>query len=136
MNNLENLSIHLNIEEHITFLKEISPKDMLAFYYEMDVIVLPSLEEAFGLVLIEAISLGRPIIVSSIFGALTFIDISEFNLSDFTFNPESVSDLENKLKPYFNKTNLPSSFFKTLYNKTFAKEEIYKFIKNVLTTRT
>ena len=109
---------------------------MVTFYNEMDVIVLPSLDEAFGLVFVEAISLGRPIIVSSTFGVLTFIDESEFNLSDFTFNPESVLDLENKLMPYFNKMNLPSSFFEKLYNESFDKKDIYEYIKNVLTVRT
>ncbi|WP_133758756.1 glycosyltransferase [Gelidibacter sediminis] len=39
----------------------------------MDVIILASLSEALGLVFVEAISLGCPIIVSAKFGALTFI---------------------------------------------------------------
>nr|WP_321233387.1 glycosyltransferase family 4 protein [uncultured Psychroserpens sp.] len=134
--NLKKMSERLNLLDQVTFVEHLSAEDMVTFYKEMDVIVLPSLDEAFGLVFIEAISLGVPVIVSSKFGALTFINDSEFNLDDFTFNPESAVDLENKLRAYFNNSNMTSSYFKSLYDKTFNKEEIYKLVKNVLTTTT
>lgn len=136
MEDLESLGDSSGIKRYMTFLGNLSPDDMIHFYKNMDLIVLPSLDEAFGLVFIEATSLGVPVLVSSKFGALTFINESEFNLNDFTFNPESIEDLENKLMPYFNQTNLPPHYFSNLYSKTFDKNKIYELVKNVLISST
>ena len=131
---LKDLTIKFNLKDKVTFLGHLSAEDMVAFYKEMDVIILPSLDEAFGLVFIEALALGTPVIVSSKFGALTFIDQTRFDLSSFTFNPESAEDLMKKLIPYFNNSSISSSYFNTIYESVFDKEDIYKKVKTVLTT--
>lgn len=80
----------------------------------MDVIVLTSLHEAFGFVFIESISLGKPTLVSSHFGALSFIENQE-DLQQLLLNPESVEDLVLILKPYFCNKGLPSKYCRNLY---------------------
>ena len=99
----------------------------------MDVVVLPSLNEAFGLVFIEAISLGTPVIVSSQFGSLAFIDNDEYDIERFTFNPKSKTDLVKKLEPYLNTPQFESGYFKDLYNTTFEKNTIFKKLEHVIT---
>jgi glycosyltransferase involved in cell wall biosynthesis len=47
--------------------------DLLAEYAEADVFVLPSLEEGFGLVVLEAMRAGLPVIITSAVGAKDFV---------------------------------------------------------------
>jgi len=48
-------------------------RDLLAEYAEADVFVLPSLEEGFGLVVLEAMRAGLPVIITSAVGAKDFV---------------------------------------------------------------
>lgn len=123
-----------NLCNDVEFLGLLSSAEMLNFYKQMHVVVLPSLNEAFGLVFIEAISLGVPVIVSSQFGSLAFIDKNEFDISNFTFDPKSKTDLVKKLKPYTNTSNFNGNYFSDLYQKTFEKTTIFNKIEHVITT--
>ncbi|WP_452227732.1 glycosyltransferase family 4 protein [Lacinutrix sp. MEBiC02404] len=122
----------IGLSTNTTFLGHLSSNDMLHFYNSMDLIVLPSLHEAFGLVFIEAISLGAPVIVSSQFGALSFIKKENKVISEIAFDPNSVKELQEKLIPYLDKKGLPKSYFKQLYEDNFNKEFIFKsFIDSI-----
>jgi hypothetical protein len=131
--NLKALVDSRNLKTDVVFLGLLSSPQMLNFYKQMDVVVLPSLNEAFGLVFIESISLGTPVIVSSQFGSLAFIDNEEFDVDSFTFNPKSKADLVKKLEPYLNAPQFKDSFFKDLYCKTFEKNTIFNKIEQVIT---
>lgn len=131
-NELKRLVAKLNLEQDVVFLGLLNVAEMTAFYEAMDVVVLPSLHEAFGLVFIEAIALGTPVIVSKAFGALSFIDNKKFSLNNFTFNPEDKDDLIEKLIPYCNKAGLSKAYFKGLYKCTFDKAVIYSQVKAVI----
>ncbi|MEO5991471.1 MAG: glycosyltransferase family 4 protein, partial [Ferruginibacter sp.] len=61
------------LKNQVVYLGNLSREEMLDFYHKMDVIILPSLNEAFGLVLIEALASGCQTLVSSRFGALDYI---------------------------------------------------------------
>lgn len=130
-NKLEEQCKQLGIHEQVVFSGNLSATDMISFYRDMDVVVLPSLSEAFGLVFIEAISLGCPVIVSSKFGALTFIDNKDV-LESIAFDPKSNEDLIEKLKPYFNNTGLSSEYFKKIYKQNFDRDIIYARIENII----
>ncbi|WP_242155133.1 glycosyltransferase family 4 protein [Aestuariivivens sediminis] len=131
-NSLNTAVSNLNLSDNVSFLGTLSPEEMVDFYKSMDIIVLPSLHEAFGLVLIEALALGAPVIVSSRFGALMFIKENKGILEDITFNPESVESLVDKLIPYFEGDNSDRSCFKKLYNDNFNKGNIYFKIKSII----
>lgn len=132
LSNLKQKTKDLNLSSEVAFLKHLSANDMIQFYKTLDVVVLPSLHEAFGLVFIEAISLGTPVIVSSQFGALSFIKDENNSVSQITFNPDSVKDLQDKLIPYFEKKGLPKTYFKELYHNHFNKDIIFKnFLTNI-----
>lgn len=132
---LETLVSSLNISNNVTFLGLLSVEEMVTFYDSMDVVVLPSFHEAFGLVFIESISLGKPVIVSSQFGALNFIDSKRYPMNDFTFNPNSVNMLYEKLLLYTLNKGISGEFFQELYEKTFEKHLIYDQIKKVIEER-
>lgn len=122
----------LNLEQEVVFLGLLNVVEMTAFYEAMDVVVLPSHHEAFGLVFIEAIALGTPVLVSKAFGALSFIDTQKFNLDDFCFNSSAIQELIDKLEPYVNRKGLESDYFKSMYKQTFEKDVIYNQIKAVI----
>ena len=129
---LEALVRVLGLEDAVVFLGVLNVEEMSAYYKAMDVVVLPSFHEAFGLVFIEAIALGTPVLVSNTFGALSFINNEKFPLQDFSFNAHDIQDLINKLEPYFKNEGLESDYFQNIYNDTFDKEIIYDKIKAVI----
>jgi len=61
---LSNYARQLRIEEHVTFLG--FRADIAALTEDVDLFLLPSLWEGFGLVLIEAMALGLPVVASSV----------------------------------------------------------------------
>jgi glycosyltransferase involved in cell wall biosynthesis len=122
----------LALDSKVTFLKHLSANDMYHFYSNVDVVILPSLHEAFGLVFIEAISLGTPVIVSSNFGALSFINDGNKTLSKVAFNPKSVMDLQEKLIPYLEHNGLAKDYFKRLYHDNFNKDLIFNSFLNII----
>ena len=110
------------LKSQIILLGNLSREEMADFYNKMDVIVLPSLNEAFGLVLIEALASGCNTIVSSRFGALDYI---KEDVSTMTFNPLDIEDLKNKLnETLINKK--PDQYYKELYEDNFSLDEIVK----------
>lgn len=130
---LEELVEKYHLQNQVTFLGVLPIQEMVSFYKAMDVIVLPSMHEAFGLVFIEAISLSRPVIVSSKFGALQFLDANKINLKQFTFNPDSVLELKELLSLYIKEEGIDGKYFKEIYTETFDKKTIYKQIQQIIT---
>ena len=131
---LQQLTEQLDLNKNVAFLKHLSANDMIAFYKSMDLIILPSLHEAFGLVFIEAISMGTPVLVSTQFGALSFIDNDQFDTSEFTFDPKSSQALQEQLKSYFmdGKSEHRKRYFENLYLKNFDKEIIFSAFEDIL----
>jgi UDP-glucose:(heptosyl)LPS alpha-1,3-glucosyltransferase len=73
--------------------------DLSNFYGAADVLVLPTLHEAFGFVVLEALAMGLPVIVSRIAGASEILDgeMREFILDDPSDNQELRSKIERVL---------------------------------------
>ncbi|MES2023517.1 MAG: glycosyltransferase [Patescibacteria group bacterium] len=61
---LEKLAHKLGVSKHITFLGLISEEDKISAYNACDIFILPSLAELEGMVVLEAMACGKPIIVS------------------------------------------------------------------------
>jgi glycosyltransferase involved in cell wall biosynthesis len=122
INLLQKHTYYERFSEQIIFLGNLSKEQMITFYIEMDVIILPSLSEAFGLVLIEALASGCNTLVSSRFGALDYI---KEDVSTITFNPSDVEDLKNKLEAAL-VDKKSTQYFKELYINNFSMNEIIK----------
>ncbi|MEP5253960.1 MAG: glycosyltransferase family 4 protein [Winogradskyella arenosi] len=130
--NLQELSKTLKVSKQVEFLGVLSSEEMLKFYQDSDLIILPSLHEAFGLVFIEALALGVPVLVSDAFGALCFIDKKTPHIKDIIFNPTDVNELTQKLADIVNGDYLPSEYFKNLYDTNFKKEVILNQVKALI----
>jgi len=68
LENLKALASELGVSEKVKFLGKVSQEDLLAAYNVCDMVVLPSVNEGFGLVLSEAMCFGKPLIGSNIGG--------------------------------------------------------------------
>lgn len=119
------------LDDKIQFLGVLNIEDMKFFYKEMDIIVLPSKFEAFGLVLIEALSMGCAVLVSQNFGALTYIKDKDF-LDRYTFDPNDPKDFMQKLKRIITNRNSTEEYFQNIYTSYFQKEKIVSQVQEVI----
>jgi glycosyltransferase involved in cell wall biosynthesis len=62
---LEALVDRLGIQKHVTFLGLVSDEDRLHAYNASDIFVLPSFAELEGMVVLEAMSCGKPILIAN-----------------------------------------------------------------------
>lgn len=65
---LHDLTERLNITSSVTFCGQLNPDDVIALLDSADVFVLPSFYETFGVVVLEALSRGKPSIITRCMG--------------------------------------------------------------------
>ena len=92
---LDQLLAKYNLGEQIKFIPTILPDDMPKFYAGADIVCVPSLNETFGLVYIEAMSLGKIAIASNTGGPVEYINNEK---DGFLVDPEDENDLLAVLK--------------------------------------
>ncbi|WP_180028523.1 glycosyltransferase [Acinetobacter sp. YH16032] len=97
---LVNLSIHLGLDKNILFCPSVSSNDVGEILSAADVIVLPSREDGWGVVLNEAASLGKPIIASDMVGASWHL--IEDGQNGYKFKSNNFKDLQIKMEIYTN----------------------------------
>ncbi len=61
---LQRLAEEMRVSRSVSFLGELSDEALKQFYFGCDVIVVPSLHEAFGIVALEAMACGIPLVAS------------------------------------------------------------------------
>jgi glycosyltransferase involved in cell wall biosynthesis len=71
---LEGLSRAHGLAERIRFTGKLSRHDVVRYMAESDAFVLPSLVETFGVVVIEALALGKPVVVTRSGGPESFVE--------------------------------------------------------------
>ncbi len=89
---LEDLVDTLGIRDHITFLGLVSEEDKILAYNACDIFVLPSFAELEGMVVLEAMACGKPIIVadSEMSASRYFVDGNGFLFE--TSNPKHLAE--------------------------------------------
>jgi len=91
-----------NLKDKILFLGSKKQNQLKKYYSAADVLVMPSLYESFGLVVIEALACGTPVIASKI-GEMMNIIKEEKN--GFYFSPYDASSLLFCTNHFFNQEN-------------------------------
>lgn len=72
--NLINLSKKLLIDDNVNFMGSVTDEELFLQYKKADIFILPSSKEGFGIVFLEAMLFGLPVIGASEKGALDVID--------------------------------------------------------------
>lgn len=93
---LNNLVAALGLETNVTFLGHMKPEQLTAYYTSADVFVLPSVMETLSLVAIEAMSFGKPLIVTDRISCAT--ELVEDGKNGFIVDAENAERMAEKLK--------------------------------------
>ena len=121
---LEKLAQRLGVNKHITFLGLVSEEDKILAYNASDIFVLPSLAELEGMVVLEAMACGKPIIVSDaeMSASRYFVDGN-----GFLFKTEDHQDLAHQVL----KLITDSALRKKMGEISFKKSKHYDIHKSV-----
>jgi glycosyltransferase involved in cell wall biosynthesis len=84
----------LDIEESVTFLGFVSEEEKWSYYRSADLCVVPSVEEPFGIVLLEAMACGKPVVASMVGGILYVVEDGK---TGSLFECGNVEDLAEKV---------------------------------------
>nr|WP_106783610.1 glycosyltransferase family 4 protein [Lysinibacillus timonensis] len=79
-------------------------EELFKHYFAADCLILPSIDEPWGLVVNEAMVAGLPVIASDICGCS--LDLVKNGVNGFTINPSSVEDIAEKINHVLSKENI------------------------------
>ncbi|MGL5784159.1 MAG: glycosyltransferase family 4 protein [Alphaproteobacteria bacterium] len=102
----------LGLQDVVTFAGWVKDKD--AFFKSIDIFCLPSLEEAFGIALLEAMAHSKPLVASNISGPA---EILTHEIDALLSEPGSPQDLADKLAGYMDHPEKASAFVEKAYQK-------------------
>jgi glycosyltransferase involved in cell wall biosynthesis len=92
---LKKMVHNLRLNDHISFLGKISDNDLVLAYSACDVFILPSLAELEGMVVLEAMACGMPIIIANSNQSASVYFVSD---NGFLFKPKDFRDLAEKIE--------------------------------------
>jgi len=95
MKRLLTLRQQLGLEDMVTFLGSKNHDDLINYYSAAEIVVIPSNYESFGLVAVEAMACGTPVIASDV-GGLTFSVADGFN--GYLFPVRDAEALAHKIR--------------------------------------
>ena len=129
--NLENLVKKLNLEERVEFLGEIPNERIPEYLAGADCFVLPSLKEGFGIVVLEAMAAGVPVVASKVGGIM---DIIEDGKTGLLVEPGNSEDIAKAIR----EAHSGRKFFKAdleKYNWQNIAERVFKIYENIISRR-
>lgn len=131
--NLEKRIQELGLSEKIFLLDSIPPDELFSHYQESDLFVLSSIEEGFGLVLVEAQLCGRPVIGTDSGG---IPDIIEDNVTGLLVKPQDPVDLAKAIEKIISDPEFAEGLAERGYQSAVSKfspeviqEKFMEFIK-------
>ena len=116
---LKALVNHLNLQDQVKFIGRIGKSDIDSYTQNAFCNVIPSRREPFGIVVLEAIASGRPVLATNVGG------IPEILKKEFGILVEpNVDDMTVGLKQLINGFELPSRKIVDDYIETFSVEKM------------
>ncbi|MEM2384012.1 MAG: glycosyltransferase family 4 protein [Candidatus Bathyarchaeia archaeon] len=95
--NLWNLAHSTGCLHKITFLGFLSDQDVIDLTLSSDVLVIPSVYEPFGIVALEGMAAGIPVVASSVGGLAEIIEHDKTGFLAYKENPDSIAWGVNKI---------------------------------------
>lgn len=91
---LEEMACERSVRDRILFIGKVQLEQLKGFYSRADVFVMPSRQEGFGIVFIEAMAFGKPVIAGDYGGAP---EIVQDGVTGFLVNPDDLEGLTCRL---------------------------------------
>lgn len=95
LDEMKRLAINLNVMDRVTFNGTMLHADLLELISQCDIFILPSYDEAFGIVYLEAMSFKKPIIGTEGEG---ICDIVKDNINGLLAQPKNIDSIVSKLE--------------------------------------
>ena len=111
-------SKNLGINEKVIFTGFVDDNLRNALLHASDICVFPSIYEPFGIVALEAMALGKPVVASRLGG---FAEIIEDGIDGILFEPKNILDLANKIKMLLYNDDLREKIGKMAIKKALEK---------------
>lgn len=92
-----------NLTSYIHFTGFVPPKELVQIFMECTIFVFPTRFETFGIVLLQAMACGKPVVASNIGGVPFIVDDGE---TGFLFECDNVDDLAEKVVTLLNDVEL------------------------------
>lgn len=124
----EKLAIQLGISEHCTFHGQVSQEELPSYFQQIDFLVLSSLKETFGVVMIEAMACGKPILATACGGPQSVVNDKVGMLVE----PKSISSLVRGLEMMIRDHHqYDACVIREYVMENFSPEAFSKKLKNV-----
>jgi glycosyltransferase involved in cell wall biosynthesis len=94
---LKNLATSLNLNDHVRFFGQANDGDLKELLALSTVATAPSTYEPFGIVALEAMAAGVPLVSSDRGGLIDIVDHEQTGLTSYGENPNSLKDMVNWL---------------------------------------
>lgn len=115
-NEFKKIAENYGIFKHIIFMGWVDDVTLRKLYSLCDIFVLPSLLEGFGLTLLEAMAMGKPVVTTKVGGIPEFVRDPE---NGILVTPNDIKELTDALKFFIENHNLAKEIGK--YNKSYVK---------------
>lgn len=114
--NLKKLAMQSGIADKVVFQGFHEGDSLIAFYRECDIFVLPSRNEAFGLVILEAMCSSMPVVCSSY--AQGAYDLIEEGVNGFCVDPYQADDFAKTMEALLEDVHMVEDMGKKSYEKS------------------
>ncbi len=121
---LEKLAEKFAVRKHITFLGLVSEIDKILAYNASDIFILPSLAELEGMVVLEAMACGKPIIISDAKNSASRFFVED---NGFLFETKNGKHLAEQIMKLVSDKDLREK----MGNASLAKSKDYDILKSV-----
>jgi len=128
---LQNLIINLKLEERVFILNKFDDKQVALWINAADLFIFPSLRESFGIIQVEALGCGVPVVASDNVGSADIIN----DVCGYLFKSKDVHDLSfkitNGLSKYWDKQKIVD-YAKSTYSWEFVSKQYDELYKELL----
>lgn len=117
------------VSEIVRFVDPVPQQELIDLYHNHDLLVLPSYNEAIGMVVPEAMACGLPTITSDTVGANVYV---QPDTTGYIFQTGNVVDLADKLRQCFDAIQLErmgAQASEHIHTKYTAKKSVERFIE-------
>lgn len=103
---LENFVAQNNLQDNVRWVGYVNYEQVGAYYQQADIFVFPTLEDVWGLVAVEAMMFGKPILCSQWAGAAEMVKDGE---NGYIFDPYQPEKLAELMSEFINRPDLIAS---------------------------